>query len=221
MRIVGQAGDRYLIAGQSGSGKSVATAFIATHAKQPVFVFDVKGEEHYQRAFSGHFVIASEADQALRWLSWADGEKVRAVIYQPMLGELSRIQDIATSLFRVILAQGNWCVVVDEAYSLGDCEGLVAALTRGRSLGVTTLVATQRPRWVTRFAFTEATHFFVFYLQDVEDKKRVAEFTAIKAEDFDNLRKFEFFYWAPGERVQKGKIEAGFLTTEIERHVWI
>jgi hypothetical protein len=54
-------------------------------------------------------------------------------------------------------------------------KGLVGLLTRGRSRGITTLMATQRPAWISLFSLSEAQKYYSFFLVHEDDKKRIAK----------------------------------------------
>jgi hypothetical protein len=52
----------------------------------------------------------------------------------------------------------------------------------------------QRPRFAPLFAFTEATHFFIFRLSHQQDRQHVSEFTTDELADFTPDR-FAFGYY--------------------------
>lgn len=73
--------------------------------------------------------------------------------------------------------QTNWCIAVDEVGYLCKtlkltwlCEQL---WEQGRSLGISFLAATQRPRHVPLTMFSSASHLFLGGTNDVEDLKRL------------------------------------------------
>lgn len=91
--------------------------------------------------------------------------------------------------------RGNVGLFVDECFVLGDSPALATVLTQGRSIHVPAILCTQRPSWISRYAFSEADFFQVFSLNDVRDKQSVEKFTPIEQEDFDRLEKFQSFYY--------------------------
>lgn len=75
-----------------------------------------------------------------------------------------------------IWAAENIGLFVDEGYMLGHSRALQAVLTQGRSKRIPAILLTQRPSWITRFAFSEADYIQVFRLTDERDRKTVRSF---------------------------------------------
>lgn len=80
----------------------------------------------------------------------------------------------------------NHGLFIDEGYMIGNGKGdsraFRAVLTQGRSKRIPMITLSQRPAWLSRFAFSEADFFQVFWLNDVEDRKRVADFLPLSKE---------------------------------------
>jgi len=72
----------------------------------------------------------------------------------------------------------NIGIFVDEGYMLSDDPAFMALLTQGRSRRIPMMVLSQRPSWITRFAFTEAQFIQLFSLTDRRDLKTVAQFVS-------------------------------------------
>jgi len=69
-------------------------------------------------------------------------------------------------------------LVFDEGYMVPRNSGAFRTiLTQGRSLRIPAFIITQRPSYVSRFAFSEANFYILFHLNDARDKKTVCEFT--------------------------------------------
>lgn len=58
-------------------------------------------------------------------------------------------------------------------------SGLIALLTRGRSKGISVLMSTQRPAWLSRFCFTEAQKYYIYRLTDRRDSKVLGEYIRV------------------------------------------
>src|SRR5262249_39904615 len=90
-------------------------------------------------------------------------------------------------------------VYVDEAYALlgGSSPSfhLQACLSRGRERGISTVVATQRPKRIPLITMSEAENFYIFRLNLIEDRMRVYELTGIDPIEQMELKRFEFFYY--------------------------
>lgn len=89
-----------------------------------------------------------------------------------------------------VFTDGAWTVFLDEQQYISEdlgCRDLVRLLYKqGRSLQVSLVAGNQRPRWVPRETWTEATHLLLFKTGDREDLKAlsglgVASSDAIKA----------------------------------------
>ncbi len=92
-------------------------------------------------------------------------------------------------------------VYVDEAYALlGGTNPpfhLQACITRGRERGISTLIATQRPKRIPLITMSEAEHYYIFRTHMPEDKERVIELTgkSISMDMMIDLKLYEFYYY--------------------------
>lgn len=79
----------------------------------------------------------------------------------------------------------NVGICIDELYTLHNGAkagpGLIGLLTRGRELGQSCIGLTQRPSWISRFVFSEASTIVEFRLSYHEDRKVIYEYTGCKA----------------------------------------
>jgi ABC-type cobalamin/Fe3+-siderophores transport system ATPase subunit len=73
---------------------------------------------------------------------------------------------------------GQWCVVAEELLylcdDLGMAKDLRALWTQGRSAGVTLVGGVQRPRDIPLYAYSQASHLFMFAHTDDEDLDRLS-----------------------------------------------
>lgn len=76
-----------------------------------------------------------------------------------------------------IYSSGGWCVYVDElSYMTNQLrikQHFEALWQQGRSIGISFMSATQRPRWVPLSAYTQATHIFFWRQNDERDLKTI------------------------------------------------
>lgn len=76
-----------------------------------------------------------------------------------------------------IYREGGWCLVVDEGWYLAVVLDMKKELrtvwTQGRSLGISQVVATQRPAWVPTEMFDQSTHLFFWRDNDETNLKRI------------------------------------------------
>jgi len=74
-------------------------------------------------------------------------------------------------------------VFLDEGYMVPDrSAAFQAILTQGRSKRIPVMTLTQRPTWLTRFAFSEAEYIQYFSLTDTRDIKTVKQFMPLPIE---------------------------------------
>lgn len=77
----------------------------------------------------------------------------------------------------------NIGVYIDEGYMIPSrSPSFQAILTQGRSKKIPVIMLTQRPSWVTRFAFSEADYIQLYGLTDTRDIKTVKQFMPMPIE---------------------------------------
>lgn len=95
--------------------------------------------------------------------------------------------DYYKTIFMFALDIGNVILYIDEMYAVFPggaraTDPLVMTWTRGRTAGVGTWGASQRPTWLPIFAMSESQHFFEFRLLMPEDRNRMASLMGREAE---------------------------------------
>lgn len=79
--------------------------------------------------------------------------------------------------YAAIYREGGWCTVVDEGWYLSVVLKMDKKLrtfwTQGRSLGISQVVATQRPAWVPVEMFDQSTHLFFWRDNDERNLKTI------------------------------------------------
>lgn len=86
--------------------------------------------------------------------------------------QVQRFRDALHSIF----AAGAWCVFADDLNylcKLGLQPELEVLWLQGRSVGVSLVVAAQRPAHVPLLAYSQATHLFFWQTNDSADLKRI------------------------------------------------
>lgn len=154
--------DRVLIAGATGTGKTVFARELTKHAGR---------------------LIALDSKASLSWLPvMARADRRRLLSGDPVRARviIETLEDAEHAL-RDIYEAGNVTVYVDEVYGVvppGKAPGfyLSAVWTRGRERGIGAVAATQRPAWVPLFILSEANVYVMFRLMLDKDKRRMAEF---------------------------------------------
>lgn len=106
---------------------------------------------------------------------------------------------IFAAAFARVWREGSWCLYADEAYHVqrkGLEDQLIKLLTQGRSKRITVVSGVQRPSWVTRFVFSEATHLFCFQCGDRRDLKTLRDGVSDDfADAVMDLKRFEYVYY--------------------------
>lgn len=199
MSILLEPGQRGVMIGQTGSGKTVGAIYQLQHAPfDCVIVLDTKGEPAFNAlAVDDETQVIYESGAAfLRALKSKDWPNF--MIVRPTPDEMIDLEFLDSLLLAIYHARRPCLVYVDEAYQWhvhGQAgAGLTGLLTRGRSLGISTLLSTQRPAWVSRFCFSESQKFYVYKLGDGRDVKTLAEHIP-EFMRYYKRKKFAFWYY--------------------------
>lgn len=168
-------GERTVVAGRTGSGKSVLGAHLLAHnSRQSWVILDPKATGAYKNLPDARIVRGLELKPILRSL-----EKTRYTIIRPHVADDAEKQDEFVKQLHGCVRNVGLCI--DELYSIhknGKAGvGLTAWMTRGRELKQSFLGLTQRPRWVSRFVFSESTFACAMDLALAEDRKALRDST--------------------------------------------
>lgn len=175
-------GERGLLVGQTGSGKTQDAIFQLRNTSQwPVIVFDTKIED----AFLG----LAEGDETQRVVnSYAEFDKLSKqprkdwpdfIIVRPEYHEVVAVDPLDNYAHLAFQKFGAAFIYFDEMFNWHNngrpVSGVLQLLQRGRSRGKTTLMAAQRPAWLSRFCLTESQKFYIHRLTDEQDWSRLSE----------------------------------------------
>jgi len=171
-------GQRGLIIGQTGSGKTnFAIHLLKNLTFVPFVIYDTKDEEKFLTLPKSILVH----DEQSRNDALNNDEQFDFVIVRPpanISNDDQAMDEMLQSHYNELHGVGAY---VDEIYSFHSGngragKGLLSLLTRGRSRGITTIMSTQRPAWISKFCYSEAQKLFVFLLMHEDDRKHVAKF---------------------------------------------
>ena len=179
-------GEHLALIGKTGSGKTYLLRRILT--------------------LRGHSIILCVKNDTVGWEQFGWKTVSRASDIDPRKGQKWRLlapyhraSEEHLRACQMVWAEENWCVTFDEAYyekELGLEPMMIRFLTEGRAKRISCVVGMQRPAWVTKFGFSEPTHFFVGKLQRAEDLKRIKdELGRDVVTEIDQLDRFEFLYY--------------------------
>lgn len=96
--------------------------------------------------------------------------------------------------------RGNIGLYIDEGFMIPHAPPFRAfnmIQTQGRSLRVPVIQLSQRPVWLSRFAFSEANFFQLFDLNDIRDRKQVGSFMPSEAQQ--RLPEFHSWFYDVGK----------------------
>lgn len=193
--------DRAILIGRTGCGKTTLAEYLVRDTQKPYsVVYDAKNMVNWK----SHVVI-TDFDELME-------SEERRIIYRPDFSEASDPQK-QDDFFAWIYERLHTRLYVDEAYALlgqsNPAFFLQACLSRGREKGISTFIATQRPKRIPLITMSEAEHYYVFRLSLIEDRQRVYELTGIPEEEQIELRDYEFIYYngVSGERTPKLKLQ--------------
>lgn len=182
MAFLPSPGERAILFGQSGSGKSIAAAWMLHYMPAPIVIYDTKVSPSLVRCFPGADIVdgLTGARIALR---------KPVTILRPSPEELSDPEFLDDALWRLYLRKVPMTLYLDEALDLHVAgragRGLLACVSRGREQGITLMIATQRPAWVSLYLLSEAQHYYVFKLRLKADKDRVEQITGFRLRPLD------------------------------------
>jgi hypothetical protein len=174
------------IVGQNGSGKTVAALWhlsMGNFDRQPWIIFDYKNEEEINSIPKREYLRVGTLPK-------------RSGIYivQPEPGETQQVKEYLDMIRR----RERIGIYIDEGYQIPDSDELRALLTQGRSKRIPRIILAQRPSWVSRFFFSEANFFQVYYLVDDEDHKRLQGF--FRYDYRQELPRFHSWYYDAAHR---------------------
>ena len=192
-------GERAVIIGQTGSGKTTFARYLLERLETvPIVIYDTKEEPKFDALPAS--IIARDIRQVIKCIDMPD---IDHVVFRPDVSLLNRPDELDKLLLFHYEHMRGVNAYIDELYTFhksGQCgPGLVALYTRGRSRGITTIASTQRPRWVSGFALSEAQQFFVFHLNKKDDRRTVSDASGMP--DYENPPKHHFLVYRPDENI--------------------
>lgn len=150
--------NRTTVIGPTGSGKTtfaiwlMSTCATLNWRKYPVIAWDFKGDEILEELL--------EEGYATEWPVNRDPPKKPGLyIVRPMPHQADEVEAFLWKVWK----KGKTGLFFDEGYMVNKSKALNAILTQGRSKRIPVIMCVQRPVWVSRFCFSEAQYFAIFY----------------------------------------------------------
>ena len=228
MNIIPATGERALIVGQTGSGKTLFAFWMIANYLPDGIIYDTKIEPKFA-SLPNSKIVTKWADVKKLW---EKKEDTRFIVFRPSVRDtldpevLDNYLELHYQFFRHSLAY------IDEVYQFHNNSrpgpGLLSLLTRGRSRGITTIMSTQRPTGLSRFAWSESQKFYIFKLQDMRDRKTV-EAIIPNFSDLPIAPKYHAYYYdfdleAPlllSPVTLDGTVFAEYIDPSESRHRWV
>jgi len=165
--------DRTVIVGRTGTGKTIAGAWhlsLKKFATFPWIVFDTKRDPFFKELWRM---------QGAKKIRFSDRVGKDGLHYiQPLPHEMK--SDAAEDFLWRLHKRGRVGIFIDEGYMFDKfSDALTALYTQGRTLNIPMITLSQKPKYLNMFTFSEAQFFQVFPLNDLNDRKRIAEFSPI------------------------------------------
>lgn len=220
--LLPERGERALIVGQTGSGKTAFACWLLKRIQRaPVVIYDTKIEAKFLTLQPS--TVVTTFDEVLAVFD--NGEHDYIIVRPPsdLIGYPRALDN--DYLLRHYIELRGIDLYIDELKSFHNNgragSGLINLLERGRSSGITLIMSTQRPSWISLSTLSEAQKTFIFYLKSEDDIKRVAKFVPGIAEKPKlTSRGYQFYYYDDAEdRLQLFKpikLDAPKATTMVE-----
>lgn len=161
-----------VLVGQNGSGKSYLARALLRNMPN-VIVIDAKSEFEYVSLYGKPRIITNPHE-----LSKIKTNDSSPIYYRPDPDFWD--SETYDGVYKWIYTRRNCTVYTDELFAVMGETGktphwLNAILTRGRSLKIRSIAATQRPFRIPLTTLSEAKHYFCFKLTLLDDIKRMQE----------------------------------------------
>lgn len=159
------ASDRTVIIGATGSGKTIAGAWILSRQnfeKRPWIAFDFKDEEFWA-------TVGTPPVQDLKLGDMPSKKGLYRMTVFP--GDDDRLEEYLWKIW----SAGNIGLFIDEVSLVNSKEAFKAILRQGRSKRIPVISCTQRPVDCDREVFSESQYRMIFRVGDRRDLKTVSE----------------------------------------------
>ena len=206
--------EHVFICGGTGSGKSVLADVYTAGMEETVIKIDIKDDTFARRRDREPLwrgLSENEDFEVVNTLEAVKKSKFNKIIYVPPFEE--QTQEIYDDLARYIYTEGDMRLWIDELMLFTESaqsfpKFLKALYVSGRSRRASVLSCTQRPMGIPAFCIGNSQHFFVFSMNNDQDRKKMADVTGCK-KFLQIPPKYCFWYYREGddpETVSKYKL---------------
>lgn len=168
-------GEHAALIGPTGQGKTnLLTQLLPLHPYVVVFATKPKDESMIRLIHSDEYYPMH------RWQSMDPVKFPRRVLWPDAmaLDSEQKQRDVFRDAMARIYREGGWTVAIDELWYVNNILGLTREiktfLLQARALGISLLLATQRPAWVPLEVYDQSTHLFFMRDNDETNLKRLS-----------------------------------------------
>jgi hypothetical protein len=199
IQLMPERGERSLIVGQTGSGKTAFACWLLKRLPDsPIVIYDIKDEGKFPALKDS--IVVSTVEEITETIRKAEHDYIIVRPPAEIIGEPELLDEYLWNHYNNLHGVAAF---VDEAPAFHRngraYKGLMALLARGRSRGISTILAAQRPALISRFCITESQKLYCFYIGDGADKKRLSDIIP----DFDDMPdppEHGFYFFRAGSR---------------------
>jgi hypothetical protein len=181
--------NRTAIMGPTGTGKTIAALWhlsLSNFDKMPWVIFDYKCDEHIEKLDAREVEVGFVPDKKDKGL----------FVVHP----IPQVDDEAVDkMMWDLWARENVGIYIDEGLMVAKIDAINAILTQGRSKKIPVIILTQRPVWLPRFTFSEASFFQVFTYTDKRDEETIRRLIP-SIDSTSNLDDYCSYYYDVGRR---------------------
>ncbi len=199
--------EHVFICGGTGSGKSVLADVYTAGMTETVIKIDIK-DDTYSRRLNGEplwrGLVENEDFEVVTTLDGVKNSNFKKIIFVPSFDQQE--PEIYNELARYVYEEGNTRLWIDELMLFADgtfttkIPYLKAILVSGRSRRATVLMCTQRPMGIPAICIANSQHFFVFRMNNDQDRKKLADVTGCD-KFLEPPPKYAFWYYREGDEV--------------------
>lgn len=193
-------GEHVALIGPTGCGKTtLAESLLKLRTAVVVIATKPKSESITRFAKKNYYQIIRDWDKRPPY------QQAKKLVLWPTM---TRIGDTSNQQLQVykalarIFTIGKWCVYLDELKYITDTLNLKRVvdlyLLQGRELGISLMVAAQRPAWIPLEVYDMSTHVFLWQERDERNLARMAGLASLDTrlirQTVTNLEPHEFLY---------------------------
>jgi hypothetical protein len=180
--------NRTVIIGRTGTGKTVAGLWHLSNQdlERPWVVLNFKNDEHIDS-------LPYAQDVGFDFIP---GKKDKGIfVLRPLPTDMKGNPSPLEKYLWQIWDRENCGVFCDEGFMVGSNDAFDALLTQGRSKRCPMIICTQRPVWLSRYCFSEASFIQCFDLNDQRDIDTIESFMPLEWDEEKPLGPHESFYY--------------------------